>query len=95
MAVFRRKGFAATSMQDLGDGMGIGRGSRVSLMFHNCVEWAVTHYALLRLGVSAVFGFLFLRDTEHAIQGYADKQTQDLPTDDLQRLALAVAMGQP
>jgi fatty-acyl-CoA synthase len=33
---------------------GIGRGSRVSLMFHNCIEWAVCHYAVLRLGAVVV-----------------------------------------
>ncbi|MEQ8516250.1 MAG: bifunctional [glutamate--ammonia ligase]-adenylyl-L-tyrosine phosphorylase/[glutamate--ammonia-ligase] adenylyltransferase, partial [Chromatocurvus sp.] len=37
--------------------------------------------------------YCFLRDTEHAIQGYADKQTQELPVDALQRAALAEVMG--
>ena len=37
--------------------------------------------------------YLFLRDSEHAIQGYLDKQTQALPTDDLSRLAMATVMG--
>ncbi len=37
--------------------------------------------------------YLFLRDSEHAIQGYQDKQTQSLPRDDLARLALATVMG--
>ena len=37
--------------------------------------------------------YLFLRDSEHAIQGYADKQTQALPTEALPRLAMAVVMG--
>ncbi len=36
--------------------------------------------------------YFFLRDTEHAIQGYEDKQTQELPTEPLPQLALAVAM---
>jgi fatty-acyl-CoA synthase len=40
----------AARLEDLG----IGRGSRVSLMFHNCVEWAVAHYATLRLGAVVV-----------------------------------------
>ncbi|MCH2173769.1 acyl--CoA ligase [Myxococcota bacterium] len=35
-------------------GMGIGRGSRVSLLFHNCEEWAVVHYGLMRLGAIVV-----------------------------------------
>ncbi len=37
--------------------------------------------------------YLFLRDSEHGIQGYQDKQTQKLPTEDLPRLALATVMG--
>lgn len=37
--------------------------------------------------------YLFLRDSEHAIQGYQDKQTQALPTDELPRQAMATVMG--
>jgi glutamate-ammonia-ligase adenylyltransferase len=37
--------------------------------------------------------YLFLRDSEHGIQGYQDRQTQALPADDLPRLALATVMG--
>ena len=37
--------------------------------------------------------YLFLRDSEHAIQGYADKQTQALPQDPLARQAMATVMG--
>jgi glutamate-ammonia-ligase adenylyltransferase len=37
--------------------------------------------------------YRFLRDTEHALQGYADKQTQELPADDLRCAALAEVMG--
>jgi glutamate-ammonia-ligase adenylyltransferase len=36
---------------------------------------------------------LFLRDTEHAIQAWEDRQTQELPVDDAPRLALAHSMG--
>jgi fatty-acyl-CoA synthase len=36
------------------EGMGIRKGSRVSLMFHNCFEWVVVHYALMRLGAVVV-----------------------------------------
>jgi len=36
---------------------------------------------------------VFLRNTEHAIQGYADKQTQDLPGAEPARTALALVMG--
>jgi len=37
--------------------------------------------------------YLFLRDSEHAIQGYADKQTQALPQDTHARQAMATVMG--
>ena len=37
--------------------------------------------------------YLFLRDTEHAIQGYEDQQTQMLPSSEEARRALLVAMG--
>jgi glutamate-ammonia-ligase adenylyltransferase len=37
--------------------------------------------------------YLFLRDVEHAIQAWADRQTQELPGDALARAALAQAMG--
>ena len=37
--------------------------------------------------------YLFLRDSEHAIQGYQDKQTQALPQGELSRLAMATVMG--
>lgn len=36
--------------------------------------------------------YLFLRDTEHAIQGYEDKQTQKLPESDEAKAALLKAM---
>jgi len=39
--------------------------------------------------------YLFLRDSEHAIQGYQDRQTQDLPAQELPQLALACVMGYP
>jgi len=37
--------------------------------------------------------YLFLRDSEHAIQGYQDKQSQDLPKGELPRAAMATVMG--
>ena len=37
--------------------------------------------------------YLFLRDSEHAIQGYQDKQTQALPRKRLPRVAMATVMG--
>ncbi|QIB65699.1 bifunctional [glutamate--ammonia ligase]-adenylyl-L-tyrosine phosphorylase/[glutamate--ammonia-ligase] adenylyltransferase [Kineobactrum salinum] len=39
--------------------------------------------------------YLFLRDSEHAIQGYADQQSQALPSEPLQQAALAEVMGLP
>jgi glutamate-ammonia-ligase adenylyltransferase len=37
--------------------------------------------------------YLFLRDSEHAIQGYQDMQTQELPLESNARLAMATVMG--
>ena len=37
--------------------------------------------------------YLFLRDTEHALQAWLDQQTQNLPAADLPRAALAYALG--
>jgi glutamate-ammonia-ligase adenylyltransferase len=37
--------------------------------------------------------YIFLRNVEHAIQGLDDKQTQALPTSDLDRLRIAMIMG--
>ena len=37
--------------------------------------------------------YYFLRDSEHAIQGYLDKQSQALPTDDYPQQAMATVMG--
>ncbi|SMF60929.1 glutamate-ammonia-ligase adenylyltransferase [Alteromonadaceae bacterium Bs31] len=37
--------------------------------------------------------YVFLRNTEHAIQGYQDKQTQKLPDDEDQRLSIARVLG--
>tara|TARA_B110000503_G_scaffold105513_1_gene157427 strand:- start:16352 stop:19288 length:2937 start_codon:yes stop_codon:yes gene_type:complete len=37
--------------------------------------------------------YLFLRDSEHAIQGYQDKQSQELPVAELPRAAMATVMG--
>ncbi|MCE2391944.1 MAG: acyl--CoA ligase [Proteobacteria bacterium] len=33
---------------------GVGKGTRVALMFHPCPEWTILHYALARLGAVAV-----------------------------------------
>ncbi|WP_020410670.1 bifunctional [glutamate--ammonia ligase]-adenylyl-L-tyrosine phosphorylase/[glutamate--ammonia-ligase] adenylyltransferase [Hahella ganghwensis] len=37
--------------------------------------------------------YIFLRNIEHAIQGLADKQTQQIPSDELGRLRIAIALG--
>lgn len=37
--------------------------------------------------------YCFLRDVEHAIQGYQDKQTQDLPSKEDQQRRIAIVMG--
>jgi len=37
--------------------------------------------------------YIFLRNTEHAIQAQADKQTQELPVDSLPKARLAFSMG--
>lgn len=44
-------------------------------------------------GAALKDAYEFLRNTEHAIQGYQDRQTQALPTDDMGKLRLAWAMG--
>lgn len=44
-------------------------------------------------GSALAEAYEFLRNTEHAIQGYQDRQTQALPTDELSQLRLAWAMG--
>ena len=37
--------------------------------------------------------YLFLRDTEHALQAVRDEQTQQLPEKELEQLRIAIAMG--
>jgi [glutamine synthetase] adenylyltransferase / [glutamine synthetase]-adenylyl-L-tyrosine phosphorylase len=44
-------------------------------------------------GAALLEAYIFLRNTEHAIQGYQDKQTQSLPVDPVNQLRLAWAMG--
>ena len=58
------------------------------------LEECVTLGCLPRRAVDELrAAYLFLRDSEHAIQGYQDKQTQELPTDELAQLAMATVMG--
>uniref|UniRef100_UPI002B4BDD23 bifunctional [glutamate--ammonia ligase]-adenylyl-L-tyrosine phosphorylase/[glutamate--ammonia-ligase] adenylyltransferase n=1 Tax=Cellvibrio fontiphilus TaxID=1815559 RepID=UPI002B4BDD23 len=44
-------------------------------------------------GSALLEAYIFLRNTEHAIQGYQDKQTQSLPVDPVGQLRLAWVMG--
>lgn len=44
-------------------------------------------------GAALLGAYIFLRNTEHAIQGFQDKQTQALPIDPLGQLRLAWLMG--
>ncbi|WP_339896626.1 bifunctional [glutamate--ammonia ligase]-adenylyl-L-tyrosine phosphorylase/[glutamate--ammonia-ligase] adenylyltransferase [uncultured Gilvimarinus sp.] len=46
-------------------------------------------------GKQLLEAYVFLRNTEHAIQGYQDRQTQSLPADELGCLRLARVMGYP
>ncbi len=48
-------------------------------------------HAVIRLSEA----YIFLRRVENRLQAYDDRQTHDLPDDDLDRLRLAVAMGCP
>jgi fatty-acyl-CoA synthase len=41
---------AASALQEIG----VVKGTRVGLLFHSCPDWAVVHYALMRLGAVAV-----------------------------------------
>ena len=56
--------------------------------------------ALVQLGMMAQStaqkleqAYIFLRDSEHAIQAYNDQQTQQLPQNELEQFCLAYAMG--
>jgi len=51
------------------------------------------HYLPAGAGAALLEAYIFLRNTEHAIQGYQDKQTQSLPVDPLGQLRLAWVMG--
>jgi glutamate-ammonia-ligase adenylyltransferase len=44
-------------------------------------------------GAALLEAYIFLRNTEHAIQGYQDRQTQALPTDAIAQVRLAWTMG--
>ena len=51
-------------------------------------ECAVLGYLPAAMAEELTSAYLFLRDSEHAIQGYQDRQSQKLPTDDRHREAL-------
>jgi [glutamine synthetase] adenylyltransferase / [glutamine synthetase]-adenylyl-L-tyrosine phosphorylase len=83
--------FIAQCFQLIRGGRDIGLQQRALLQV---LEECVTLGCLPREVVDELCAaYLFLRDSEHAIQGYQDKQTQELPTDDLPQLAMAVVMG--
>ncbi|UTF61680.1 bifunctional [glutamate--ammonia ligase]-adenylyl-L-tyrosine phosphorylase/[glutamate--ammonia-ligase] adenylyltransferase [Gilvimarinus sp. DA14] len=44
-------------------------------------------------GEALLQAYIFLRNTEHAIQGYQDRQTQSLPMDEAGQLRLAFMLG--
>ncbi|MDO3387406.1 bifunctional [glutamate--ammonia ligase]-adenylyl-L-tyrosine phosphorylase/[glutamate--ammonia-ligase] adenylyltransferase [Gilvimarinus sp. SDUM040013] len=44
-------------------------------------------------GEALLRAYIFLRNTEHAIQGFQDRQTQSLPMDEKGQLRLATVMG--
>jgi [glutamine synthetase] adenylyltransferase / [glutamine synthetase]-adenylyl-L-tyrosine phosphorylase len=50
-------------------------------------------YLPVGLGLVLAQAYEFLRNTEHAIQGYQDRQTQALPLDTLGQIRLAWVMG--
>ena len=74
------------------------RGGRNAALRHRELLWVLGSLAQENeLPAAAVdeltAAYLFLRDTEHALQGYEDKQTQKLPETDEAKAALLAAMG--
>jgi glutamate-ammonia-ligase adenylyltransferase len=51
------------------------------------------HYLPKGAGSALSEAYEFLRNTEHAIQGYQDRQTQALPTDEIGQIRLSWVMG--
>ncbi len=85
--------FIAQCFQLIRGGRDLGLQQRELLqVLEECVELRCLPAATVAELRSA---YLFLRDSEHAIQGYQDQQTQALPADALPRLALATVMGFP
>jgi glutamate-ammonia-ligase adenylyltransferase len=51
------------------------------------------HHIPGKAGDELTAAYVFLRDTEHRLQEYADQQTHELPTNRADQLRLAVSMG--
>lgn len=51
------------------------------------------HHYEKKEGAALEQAYLFLRNVEHSLQAYADKQTQSLPQESKQQLRLAFALG--
>lgn len=69
------------------------RGLQQRELFATLDECAVLNCLPQEVVTQLQRAYLFLRDTEHGIQGFRDRQTQELPVDDAPRLALATVMG--
>lgn len=54
---------------------------------------AQRNYLASDITVALSEAYIFLRNTEHALQAFADKQTQRLPDNDYEQAALAFVMG--
>jgi len=85
--------FIAQCFQLIRGGRDLGLQQRELLaVLRECVDLGCLPAAAVDELVSA---YLFLRDSEHAIQGYRDQQSQALPQTDSARLAMATVMGFP
>jgi [glutamine synthetase] adenylyltransferase / [glutamine synthetase]-adenylyl-L-tyrosine phosphorylase len=83
--------FIAQCFQLIRGGRDLGLQQRELLVvLAECVELGCLPAAAV---VELRTAYLFLRDSEHAIQGYQDKQSQELPVLDLPRAAMATVMG--
>lgn len=62
-------------------------------LLHTLPRLAVGNYLPKHAVKNLIDAYYFLRNSEHAIQAYQDKQTQKLPVDSKARHALILAMG--
>ena len=83
--------FIAQCLQLIRGGRDLGLQQRELLpVLSECAELACLPVAAVTELRAA---YLFLRDSEHVIQGYADQQSQTLPATDEHRLAMITVMG--